>query len=64
MIGGANLATTINLHLLRGASGRRVYIATRKGRMVSPVVPWTKKRSIKAEGADGKQSTNLSVQSE
>jgi len=37
------------------------YIATRKGAMVTAVVPWTKNAAIKPE-ADGKQSNNLSVQ--
>jgi len=38
------------------------YIATRKGATVTAVVPWTKNAAIKPEGADGKQSNNLSIQ--
>jgi len=63
MIGGANLAEdnqTYTYFEVRQAG--EFYIATRKGTMVTPVVPWTKNAAIKPEGADGKQSNNLSVQ--
>ena len=63
MFGGANLAEdnqTYTYFEVRQAG--EFYIATRKGTMVTPVVPWTKNAAIKPEGADGKQSNNLSVQ--
>lgn len=63
MFGGANLADdnqTYTYFEVRQAG--EFYIATRKGAVVTAVVPWTKNAAIKAEGADGKQSNNLSVQ--
>jgi len=63
IFGGANLADdnqTYSYFEVRQAG--EFYIATRKGAMVTPVVPWTKNAAIKPEGADGKQSNNLSVQ--
>ncbi len=63
MFGGANLADdnqTYTYFEVRQAG--EFYIATRKGAVVTAVVPWTKNAAIKPEGADGKQSNNLSVQ--
>jgi hypothetical protein len=63
IIGGANLADdnqTYTYFEVRQAG--EFYIATRKGAAVTPVVPWTKNAAIKPEGADGKQSNNLSIQ--
>ena len=62
MFGGANLADdnqTYTYFEVRQAG--EFYIATRKGAVVTPVVPWTKHAAIKPE-VDGKQSNNLSVQ--
>jgi hypothetical protein len=61
--GGANLADdnqTYTYFEVRQAG--EFYIATRKGAAVTAIVPWTKNAAIKPEGADGKQSNNLSVQ--
>ena len=63
MFGGANLADdnqTYTYFEVRQAG--EFYIATRKGAAVTKVVPWTRNAAIKPEGADGKQSNNLSVQ--
>ena len=63
MIGGANLADdnqTYTYFEVRQAG--EFYIATRKGATVTPVVAWTKNAAIKPEGADGKQTNNLSIQ--
>ena len=63
MFGGANLADDNQTYTyFEVRQGGDFYIATRKGAMVTPVVPWTKNAAIKPEGADGKQSNNLSVQ--
>ena len=61
--GGANLAgdnQTYTYFEVRQAG--EFYIATRKGTVVTAIVPWTNNAAIKPEGADGKQSNNLSVQ--
>jgi hypothetical protein len=63
MIGGMNLgddAQSYTYFEVRQAG--EFYIATRKGSMVTPVVPWTKNAAIKPEGADGKQTNTLSIQ--
>ncbi len=63
MFGGANLPDnnqTYTYFEVRQAG--EFYIATRKGSVVTTVVPWTRNAAIKPEGADGKQSNNLSVQ--
>jgi hypothetical protein len=63
MFGGANLAgdnQTYTYFEVRQAG--EFYIATRTGTVVTAIVPWTKNAAIKPEGADGKQSNNLSVQ--
>lgn len=63
IFGGSNLSNdnqTYSYFEIRQAG--EFYIATRKGSMVTPVVPWTRNAAIKPEGADGKQSNNLSVQ--
>jgi hypothetical protein len=63
MFGGSNLDNdnqSYSYFEVRQAG--EFYIATRKGAMVTPVVPWTKNAAIKPEGADGKQSNTLSVQ--
>lgn len=63
MIGGSDLDgpnQTYTYFEVRQAG--EFYIATRKGSMVTPVVPWTKNAAIKAQGADGMQSNNLSIQ--
>ena len=63
MIGGENLTDdnqTYTYFEVRQAG--EFYIATRKGAVVTAVVPWTRNAAIKPEGADGKQSNNLSVQ--
>ena len=63
MFGGANLAgdnQTYTYFEVRQAG--EFYIATRKGTVVTAIVPWTKNAAIKPEGADGKQSNNMSVQ--
>ena len=63
VLGGANLADsnqTYTYFEVRQAG--EFYIATRKGGAVTAVVPWTKNAAIKPEGADGKQSNNLSIQ--
>ena len=63
MIGGADLGgdnQSYTYFEVRLAG--EFYIATRKGASVTPVVPWTKNASIKAEGADGKQVNTLSIQ--
>jgi hypothetical protein len=63
MFGGANLADdnqTYTYFEVRQAG--QFYIATRKGAVVTAVVPWTKNEAIKPEGPDGKQSNDLSVQ--
>jgi hypothetical protein len=63
MVGGANLdSDNQSYSYFEVRQAGEFYIATRKGSMVTPVVPWTKNAAIKPEGADGKQSNNLSVQ--
>jgi len=57
MFGGANLADdnqTYTYFEVRQAG--EFYIATRKGSVVTAIVPWTRNAAIKPEGADGKQS--------
>jgi hypothetical protein len=63
MFGGSNLADdnqTYTYFEVRQAG--QFYIAARKGASVSAIVPWTANAAIKPEGADGKQSNNLSVE--
>jgi hypothetical protein len=63
IFGGANLAGDNQTYsYFEVGQGGEFYIATRKGAGVTPVVPWTRNAAIKPEGADGKQSNNLSVQ--
>lgn len=63
MFGGANLADdNQNYTYFEVRQAGEFYIAIRKGAMVTAVVPWTRNAAIKPEGADGKQSNNLSVQ--
>jgi hypothetical protein len=63
MFGGANVADDNQSYTyFEVRQAGEFYIATRKGPMVTPVVPWTKNAAIKPEGADGKQTNTLSVQ--
>ena len=63
LIGGSNLTGDNQAYTyFEVRQAGEFYIATRKGAMVTPVVPWTKNAAIKPEGADGKQSNNLSIE--